>query len=370
VPDPPPPADLEQVRAAFRLGWVVAELRGRYRPDLFLHPEPGAPAGFVRAATEQPLPLANERKKREVRIEVFQAAQGLSKALDLNVEIDGANALERINRIVDRLENTNAVTRQMRWPVVARAFYKWDAQLQDALIVPAPRAAAYQLGRALAETHWALDTQRADEEMGSWAFLFGKQRQTTVKRLVARLSFYLGPLVTAAIEGSFDAWCVLAVDAGRRSDDGVRPVLYQQGLLWRDLIRGERQPLDLVPLTASDAWKEVGVYGKAAKTLKAPLILAGVSATLLVLGGALLASGATYSWLTTAMSIVGAFGITSAGLYARAKAELTSLLGSLRLAVHQQQVRQAANLLSAGGGLSRTDTLPAGAPETAVEKAR
>jgi len=78
-----------------------------------------------------------------------------------------------------------------------------------------------------------------------------------------------------------------------------------------------------------------------------------VFAALLVVGGALLASGAKYPGLTTAISILGALGLTSASLYARAKAGLTSLLGNLKLAVDQQRVRQAANILPSPT-LSRT----------------
>lgn len=338
------PADLEQVRAAFRLGWAVAELRGRYRPDLFLHPEPGAPAGFARKGDDQPLPLGTERKNREVRIEIFQAAAGLSKVVDLELEAGGGRTLARMRNVVDRLENTNAANREAQWPAVARAFYKLDAKIQDALVVPATRAAAYQLGRALAETHWALHPELAEQEMGSWAFLLGSPREQTIGRLVARLSAYLGPLVTAAIDGSFSAWCELARDANRRNAPGVREALYQQGLLWRDLIRGERLPLDLAPLTSGEAWKKIHAYRQAVGTLKAPLAAAGGFALLLGVGGALLASRTNYPGLTTAISILAALGITSAGLYARAKAEMTALRESLRLAVDQERVRQAANL--------------------------
>jgi hypothetical protein len=339
-----PPPDLEQVRAAFRLGWAVAELRGRYRPDLFLHPEPGALPAFARDADDQPLPLGVERKNREVRIEVFEAALGLSKVLDLKLKIDGRETVDRIQQALEGLENTNEARRRSRWPAVARAFYRWDAQIQDTLVVRATQAAAYQLGRALAETYWALNPDLPDNEMGSWRFLLGPSRQETVGRLVARLSAYIGPLIAAAIQSSFAPWCVLASDADRRRAEGVRSALYQQGLLWRDLIRGERLPLDLAPLSGGDAWKKVGVYRKAVETLKAPLIVGGFFAALLVTGGALLASGVKYPGLTAAIGILGALGVTSASLYARAKAEMTSLVGSLRLAVDQQRVREAANL--------------------------
>ena len=70
------PADLEQVRYAFRLGWVVAELRGRYRPDLFDTREPGDTGSFRREEYEPP--LSNERSLTEIRIELLGAAEDLA----------------------------------------------------------------------------------------------------------------------------------------------------------------------------------------------------------------------------------------------------------------------------------------------------
>jgi hypothetical protein len=344
-----PPADLEQMRAAFRLGWAVAELRGRYRPDLFLHPEPDAPKAFARNRQERPLPLAGERKSREIRIEIYEAAVGLSGALGLDLQTKRAglsvSVLDLVKDATLRMEKAkNDADRREAWPSVAQRFYNWDAQLQDTLVVDATRAAAYQLGRALGETHWALEPACGDREMGSWAFLFGSERKAVVKRLLERLSPYLGPLVVAGVRHSFKAWCKLALVPQRRSADEVRRKLYEQGLLWRDLIRGERQPLELPRPVATDPWREVAGYRKAVKALQGPLIVGGVFAALLILGGALLASGPKNPGLTTAVSIFGGLGVTSAGLYARAKAQLTSLLSTLRLELDKQKVREAADL--------------------------
>jgi hypothetical protein len=337
----------DEVQAAFRLGWAVVELRGRYRPDLFRHPEPGAPAGFRRIANDIPLPLGNERKDREVRIEVFEAAAGLSMTLALQPLIGKTPALERIHALVRELENTNEQTRYSRWQRVARGFYAWDAALQDLLVIKSVPAAAYQLGRALAETHWALIPARADNEMGSWLFVLGTQRQETIKRLLARLATYVGPLVVSAVEGSVLAWGEVAHDKQRRDGPDARLKLFQQGLLWRDLIRGEMLPLDLDPLSVGDAWRKVAVYRKAIVALRVPVVFGTTGALLLIGGSALLASGAKYHALTTALSVAGLLGITSAGLYARAKAQLTSLLSELRTAVDEQRVRQAATLVPA-----------------------
>jgi hypothetical protein len=58
----------------------------------------------------------------------------------------------------------------------------------------------------------------------------------------------------------------------------------------------------------------------------------------------LLASSAKHPWATTGVSILGGFGVTSAGLYARTKAQLTSLLSTLRHELDKQKVREAADL--------------------------
>ena len=297
-----------------------------------------------------------------MRIEIVEAVEGLSKLLDLELKIGARDAIGVMRSVTERMENTNKTERQNQWTAVARAFYKWDAEIQDALIVPATQAAAYQLGRALAETYWALDPERSDNEMGSWAFLFGDERQRTVARLLARLSAYLDPLAIAAINHSFQAWCTLAADQTQRNTNKTRPALYRQGLLWRDLARGERQPLDLAPLSGTAAWNSVCAYRQAVETLKGPLLAGGLFTTFLVAGGAFLASGARYAWLTAALSILGALGVTSAGLYARAKAQITSLAANLQLAVNQERVSQGATLCPA-----EQQSAPSAAPAITVQ---
>lgn len=353
MPDPAPPSDLDEVRAAFRLGWAIAELRGRYRPDLFDQPEPqepDAPPPFARR--EHALPLANERKDREVRIEVFEAVKGLSKLLGVDPQLHGMSAITCLQALFEQMEDprTNAKDRERLWSAddrIADLFYSWDAQLQDDLVVTSTRAAAYQLGRGLADTHWALYPERDSTQMGSWAALLGPERQQTIARLAARLSAYLGPLVTAAINGPFGAWTRLAASEQQRSAPTARPLLYRQGLLWRDLIRGERQPLELSTPPPKDVWRQLAMYREAVETLKVPLIVGGLASALLVAGAAWLAGGSNVAWLSTAITILGALGLTTASLYARAKTELTSLLSSLREQVQIEQVQRGANLCPA-----------------------
>jgi hypothetical protein len=358
------PADLEQVRYALRLGWVVAELRGRYRPDRFGKHEPGNSGGFKRKDFE--LPLANERSQTEIRIELFEAAEDLSGVLRLDLRDEhGKPVLEQIKTLLESMNQKDADLQRI-WAGesyqlgIAYRFFKWDAQVQDSLVLHATQAAAYQLGRGLAETYWALHTDRPAYEMGSWESVLGEHRRDTLLRLVARLSAYMDPLVLAAVGSSLRAWSNLAVSTDRRGQPDVQVKLFQQGLLWRDLVRGERQPEDLLtnqdldaPASA-DIWKELQLYQDATKSLKWPLISGLIGISLLVAGAALLASGASNTSLTTAVGLLGGIGLTSASLYAKAKAQAMSLLSDLRQRIQTERVSQAANLCP---GVAATKTL-------------
>lgn len=139
-----------------------------------------------------------------------------------------------------------------------------------------------------------LYTNKDGDEVGSWTFVLGERRHQILQRLAARPSSYLTPTVVAAIEKSLADWTALAADATRRIRAHVEGDLYREGLMWRDLVRGERHPQDL-PLND---------------------------------GATVLASGAGSTIWNTAISVLGALGITSAGLYARSKTDVTSLLSN------------------------------------------
>lgn len=126
--------------------------------------------------------------------------------------------------------------------------------------------------------------------------------------------------------------------------------LYSQGLLWRDLIRGERAPADLQvtagekPPSTVQIWGELRLYEEAAGSLLWPLIAGALSIVLLAGGAALLAAGEGKTGLGTVVGILGALGLTSSGLYARAKAQITSLFTSLSQRVRIERIRQTADL--------------------------
>lgn len=334
--------DLEQVRAAFRLGWGLSELRGRYRPERFNEPVPLMPGhtNFSRPVHE--LPLSIERSPDEIRIEILKAVQGLTTLLGLKSYSGVTRALMEVTGAAYKLNQDEADV-ESGWPEIADKLYRLDAQIQDTLVIQGSQAAAYQLGRGLADTYWALYPNRRQEEMGSWSNVLGQERYDALIRQALRLSPEIGPLVLAAVGGPLEQWRQLASVASRRDADGVLEALYGQGLLWRDLIRGERQPGDLKQPGAKDVWSDLGLYKSVFVTLRAPILLGSAAAAALVLGAALLASHKANSGLRTAISVIGALGVTTASLYARAKADLTSLLATVRQTVQLERVRRAAN---------------------------
>jgi len=336
------PTQADQVRAAFRLGWAVSELRGRFRPERFLQPDP-VPAGQVKfQRPDWELAMSVERSPTELRIEVMSAVEGLIQILTLDV----STPLKSVGESAFQL-NQQGADISGGFLGFAKKLYDLDAQIQDELVVRGSEAAAYQLGRGLADNYWMLYPDRPQNEMGSWANLLGEQRYHALVRQALRLSPEIGPLVLAAIGGPLQQWHELAADESRRSASEVVPALHDQGLLWRDLIRGERQPGDLAQPRAKDVWADLKLYRAVFLALRVPILVGLAAAGLLALGAALLASHNANSGLSTAISVIGVLGITSAGLYARAKAELTALLANVRQAVQLERVRRAANLCPA-----------------------
>lgn len=324
----------------------MSELRGRYRPDRFGERDPGHGEVFARNGYE--LPLASERSPAEIRKELVETVEDLSQPVSLTDERTKA-IWAALKTSLEAFEAKGADHNAL-WPNVAHEFYELDAHIQDTLVLQASQATGYQLGRGLADIYWALRPVCESNAMGSWEFLLGPKRCETLRRLAARLTSYVGSQVLAAIDGPLERWSQLAASPGQRDHPDVQTDLYNQGLLWRDLIRGERSTADLQApgktktSATAEVWKDLGLYRMAALNLKAPLIGAVISIALLVAGASLLAAGSGSAAVTTLIGILGALGLTSAGLYARAKAEVTSLLTNLSQTVETERIRQAANL--------------------------
>jgi hypothetical protein len=339
VADDQPADDADAVRSAFRLGWAIAELRGCYRPDLIANPLPDPGPGILRPDHE--LPLANERPVVEQRTELVVAVKGLSAVLGLDFPRDGSTCTEQLDPLLDamRARSNDA------WEALTSFLYAWDSQIQCTLVMHPGRAAGYQLGRGLAETYWSLDPEITDpNDARCWLFLLGPRRQATLKRYVARLVAYLDPLVLPGISASLESWGEVAADERWRNQPDARKQLYWQGLLWRDLIRGERKPEDLDPVPVSDLLAEVQLIHKLWSAFWPQLLLGLLGSAVLVVGIVGLVAGSENRSIATVFAVLGVLGITITSAYAKAKANAASVLGTVRDAIERDRVGRAATL--------------------------
>ena len=336
-----PADDADSVRSAFRLGWAIAELRGRFRPDLIDHPVPDPGPAIVRPDHE--LPLASERTAVEQRTEVIVAVMGLSGALGLDLPPDGSTRPEQLDSFLDAL--SAQPSDRSAWNGLTDALYVWDAQIQYTLVMRPGQAAGYQLGRGLAETYWSLHPEVSDpNDARCWLFLLGQRRQATLRRYTARLVGFLDPLVLPAVSASLESWGEVAADERWRSQPDARTQLYAQGLLWRDLIRGERRAEDLDPVPVADLLEEVQLIRKLWSAFWPQLVLGLLGAAVLVAGVVGLVAGTENRSIATAFAVFGVLGVTITSAYARAKANAASVLATIRDAIERDRVGRAATL--------------------------
>jgi len=189
------PEDAGQVMTAMKLGWFIAEVRGRNRPDAprGTKVRPPGPPGHA-------LPLRIEQTSTELRIEA-QAVLG-AMARGLGVDGGGANqasysrAIDAQAEALARARAGGAAARvaatpngaaqagapgpgaaaapdgeaapgaaavaaagdpDAQWDALQELIFKFDEHIQDTLASGSDTVACgYQLGRALAESYWAL----------------------------------------------------------------------------------------------------------------------------------------------------------------------------------------------------------------------
>ena len=331
----PTPADAADVTSAFRLGWAIAELRGLYRPGVE-HVEP-APTS---RRTGNALPLAAERTALEQKTELFTVLRGLSGALGLDFP-DGPSKTARADELRLLLSGLDEEpTDAALWDKLTNVFYAWDSAIQDDLALRPCLAAAYQLGRGLAETYWMLDPASDEADPRGWTKLLGPTRVGPLKRLAARLSDYLGPLIVAVVGHTLDAWTLVAREPVWREQPDARLKLFRQGLIWSDLICGERRAEDLAVERGTRA--SLGVVIPVLRAFYLQIIIGLVATAGLVLGAARLAADAGNTDHNVVVGLLGGFGVTATTLYTRAKAQATSLIDELRAAYVRDRATQAA----------------------------
>ncbi len=338
------PRDADRVLSAIRLGWAVAEVRGRNRPC--------GPKGIpvtLPPRVDDPLPLRVQRSPTELRIEAQTTLIHLARKLRVDTRpghpnfgeaIDrGALALEQVraadpatatdqNATDQNATDQNATDQKEAWAALASLLWHFDAHVQDSLsAISDTQACGYQLGRGLAECYWALDPE-APTGWDSWAFLFNELRCAELTRLAGRLSDYLQEFAASAIAGSLEVWKLLAADTEWHRQPTVEADLYQQTRNWYELVVLHQDPTQLVkPYQVIRSWR---VVLKAARAYFPQLLLSAMGVGLLL--GFVKAASQKHplGWVEALLSLFSAAGLSAAGLTAKLKNEAQALSTRLR----------------------------------------
>jgi hypothetical protein len=307
------PEDADAVVSAIRLGWALAEVRGRNRP--------GGPAGHggrLPSYVDHPLPLAPERTEDELRIH----AQAVLAALASKLAVDSRSGkapgrVQALDGLVKKLAavGEDAAAASAAWQQLSEQIYIFDAHIQDCLTASSPmQASGYQLGRGLAECYWALDPFSFDNSAESWRFLLGDERCAELKRLARQLSAYLAPPAAPAIAGSLMAWRQVVVQPSWfPRDPGIAAsILYRQVRVWHELVALGEDPVALLHPYArlgNRSLLAVAIRYFAGRLILVLVGVAGLVALVITLG-----TGTGTTLATTVLAILAAAGLSTAAL--------------------------------------------------------
>ncbi len=364
--------------AALRIGWTLAEVRGRLDPaaDQSPDPDPPPPALLLDAANER---SAVERQVEAVKV-LATLSQGGTVDMKLGVltfdlswankdaAVTGLTASQMLRYLASRLiwsrtgkdlsgtlgaaspidAGTTDKTADW-WGRLALFLWAWDEAIQDQFATQTfGTASSYELGRGLAESYWALAPSSPAGGPSSWAFLLGVNRVGALTDLCRRLGPVIGTVTAGAVEKTIGSWGEVAKYPGAYVDPQEK--LRQQMLVWRDLLVTGRDPLTMVDSkdlekVARRPWPLVRAFGW--------------EIALSVVGAVLIGLGAAYfsKFSATFLSVLGAIGITASAVVGWAKNNVQKVAQSVRAALSLDVVVQAIQRLP-----GRTGAPPAAAP--------
>jgi hypothetical protein len=300
------------VRTAIRLGWAVAELRGRCWPD---GPRPTTSTLPTRPA--HTLPLRSQREDDAAQLSAVRTL--ISLAGELQIPTDDAEASLAAGRT---------------WDEVSTYVFDLDARIQDSLTTRSEAAAnAYLLARGLAECYWGLGADGTWEFSGedtgiSLRFLFGQDRRRELTRMLGRLeSGQMHPLSASAISGSIEAWGQVADDRVWAAAPDLRDRLYEQVRRWYQLVLLRQDPTTLVKPYA----KLSSPHGvRRALRLYRPQMLIGFATLALVVGFFVVKEYFGSGWIPGLLGALGVGGVALTGVLARAKSTAERLATRMR----------------------------------------
>lgn len=327
--------DAKGVLSAIRLGWYVAEVRGRNRP--------GAPPGSGASMPDHldhALPLHVERGDTELRIEVQAVVTQLAQELGVGTEgskgsygttIDNlAKALHVArNRDPGKSATDIQAATNTAWEALADLLWKFDAHIQDGLTANSViESAAYQLGRGLTEAYWALDPSKVDGSSG-WTFLLGNDRCDELSHLIGRLDTYFNEYTASSVAGSIEVWRKVASDPNWRGDNGqASKELYLQIRRWYELVILGQDPTTLVK--PGQVMRNFRTIGRAIKFFWFQMLAVTGAAGALAYLGYQLSANSQSTFGKVAAGALGAVGLSFAGLTGFLKNSAQAMLKRLR----------------------------------------
>jgi hypothetical protein len=297
-----PPDDADLVLTAIRLGWYVAEVRGRNRLD---GPTPCDSSPPVRQRGDFDLPLRLERSWTELRIEaqtvMYELAKKLARA-NLGNDTRTVTQTRRIEILCRCLwrahKRSNEPSQKSTWGLLSKDLFAFDKGIQDLLTsFSDTQACGYQLGRGLAEAYWELDLglttpaavpqdapqlgriarwfaeRKARKDQAEafkaqeavppqtwheWTFLLGESRSFELSRLVGRLSAYFNLYTAPAVAGSLSAWEEVASNPAWRTVAKRPPRVTKKH--WWTPWRKDPDPDEADPVGAHDYVRDVCLY--------------------------------------------------------------------------------------------------------------
>lgn len=341
------PRDTTVVLKAFRLGWYLAEVRGRNRPNTPAKDDHYLPGGDYR-----PLPLRVERSATERRIEAQGVLTELAIRLDVNDDGHGGSFGKTVDQDACHLAKSRLATKtppaviEQQWKDLAEVLWNFDAHIQDELTARSEmQACAYQLGRGLAETYWALDPLESEKAHG-WGFLLGDRRCAELGRFIGRLSAYLNTYTGSAVVGSIEIWKEYAKDAKFDKDDPVQvgaamaaqEAMHGQIRRWYELIVLGQDPTTLIrPFGMLSSWR---MLKQAVRQFWPQVAFTVIGLCFLATFIALLTAGVGSDLVRTLGALLGAAGLSIGGVTGALKNSAQSLLVRLRQDTYTELVTE------------------------------
>jgi hypothetical protein len=154
-----------------------------------------------------------------LRVTAQEVLVVLAGKLDIDVKPeDGSSYSKQTAQQADELaalRDKGSDAAQKAWYALAQLIFTFDVHIQDSLTAKSETlASGYQLGRAIAESYWALkpDLSSESNDPAAWWVLLGEGRCQEIVNLVKRLSAYMPQNTPSAMAGSLQVWRHIASD--------------------------------------------------------------------------------------------------------------------------------------------------------------